>query len=165
MKSCLSSRLFVLAVFVLVAGNASAQNKIPSEKTMRKKPVWIDMMRDTSSNFFATVRAFRLYYTSHYLAEEPDSIEKNDGFVELLKRLDDPDGPDGDTPSRKEEKRRRRRENGNPEQYAAEVKAFRAWYFVSRGWLRADGTIMGPLERQQVVDRQRAAQLQLEQQQ
>jgi len=162
MKSFLPSRLIVLAVFVLTAGSAFAQNKIPREKTMRKKPVWIDMMRDTSANFYETVKAFRLYYKEHYLPREPGEIEKNDAFERLVGLIDDPGGMPSETASEREEKRRSLAGEGGQYRYAAEVRSFRGWYFNNAPWVRADGSVIGPLERQQLVDRQQAEQRNIE---
>lgn len=140
------------------------QSTVPPDRVMRKKPVWIDMMRDTSANFYQTVKAFRLYYKHHHLPEEAAQIEKEDEFERMIAMLDDSEGAASESKTERAEKRNRLRNEKDANRYATEVKAFRGWYFNTRTWLRKDGTIIGPIERQQIIDRQQAAQRQLENQ-
>lgn len=152
----------LLCTLMLAAHICQAQNPSPSERTMRKKPVWISMMNDTTANFYQTIKAFRLYYKYHHLPEEPAEYEKNDEFEKMIGLQDDKDGEPSETAAEREEKKERLRNNPEPYRYATEVKAFRGWYFNNRTWLRGNGTIIGPIERLQIVAQQQEAQRLLE---
>ena len=119
----------------------------------KKKPVWIQMMNDTSANYFETVKAFREYFKERALPKEPNEVEGKDSFEKAV-GLEDEKG--GGKKSERERERELKKQNPNEPKYTVEVKAFKGWLRDSKPWVRADGSIIGPKERQAIVDKQQA---------
>jgi len=64
---------FLIIAFALVAGTANA--KTYSDKDYARKPVWIEMIKDTSANYFEVQKAYKLYFENHEKpATEQDQI-------------------------------------------------------------------------------------------
>ena len=115
---------------------------ISGDLVFKDKPLWIEMMNDTSENYFRTVEAFKIYYSHHPLPKEAmDSRET--GTFERDLGLQDAEEPLIDTDNIRDHI-----------DYHAEVRAFKAWFYTSQSWLREDGSITGPRERQAIIDQQ-----------
>jgi len=116
----------------------------------KKKPEWIRMMNDTSANYYETVKAFRLFFKDRVLPKEANEMEGRDSFEKEV-------GLEGENEkNEKERKRELKKKKQNPAEpdYSAEVRAFKGWFYSTKPWVREDGSIIGPAERQQIVDRQ-----------
>jgi hypothetical protein len=122
----------------------------------KKNPVWIQMMNDTSANYFATTEAFRMYFKDRILPEEPNEMEGNDSFEKQI-GLAEPK----DEKELEREKKQRARYKNEPD-YAAEVHAFKIWFVDTKQWVREDGSIIGPMERQAIVTKQQQELQQIE---
>jgi len=111
------------------------------------------MMNDTSANYFETVKAFREFFKERYLPEEPweKQQEGGDSFeIEVGLEDEKKDGKKSD----KEKERENRKQDPNEPNYAAEVRAFKSWFYSIKPWVRADGSITGPKEQQAIIDQQ-----------
>ncbi|MBL0315970.1 MAG: hypothetical protein IPP69_09390 [Flavobacteriales bacterium] len=142
--------LLIAAGLVLCVVNASSQTKT-KKINYEKNPVWIQMMNDTTANFYETVEAFREYFKDRAMPEEPFESEGGDTFEKEIGLEEEREGGEK---SKREIEREQRKPNPKEPSYAAEVRAFKGWYQDSKLWLREDGSIIGPLERQAIVDRQ-----------
>lgn len=143
-------KLFSTSIFILIVTFSIAQSKTKN-RNFEKEPIWIEMMNDTSSNFYATVEAFREYYKERALPKEPFETEEGDSFEKEIGLEEERNGGEK---SKREIEREQRKPNPNEPNYAAEVRAFKGWYNDSKLWLRDDGSIIGPMERQQMIDLQ-----------
>ena len=148
--------LIVAVIFFSAIGSSQTKYNIGDYK---KKPVWIQMMNDTSVNYFETVKAFREYYEDRALPKEANEVEGKDSFEEEI-GLDE--RAIGGKKSKKERKREKRKPNPKEINYAAEVRAFKGWFYGTKPWVRRNGSIIGPGERQAIVDRQQAELKQIE---
>lgn len=146
----MSNKVRVLVVLLLLfIGVVQAQNK-PRKVNYRKEPVWIQMMDDPKANFFETVKAFRLYYKERPLPKEPNEIEGEDDFEKQVGLEEE----NGEKKSKREIEREARRADPRDIVYAAEVRAFRSWFYSIKPWVRADGSIIGKEEQQAIIDQQ-----------
>jgi hypothetical protein len=113
------------------------------------------MMNDTSANYFETVKAFREFFKERYLPEEPWEKQQEGGdSFEIEVGLED-ETEDGKK-SEREREREKRKQDPNEPNYADEVRAFKSWFYAVKPWVREDGSIIGPIERQAIVDRQQS---------
>lgn len=145
----INQALVLSGLLCLFCDNIYSQEKEKSSQ-YKSEPVWIQLMNDTSANYFETCKAFREYYEDRAMPKEPFEVEVSDSFEREI-GLDD---HDGGAKSEKEKEREGRKLNPNEISYAAEVRAFRGWFFETKPWVRDDGQIIGPVERQQIVDKQ-----------
>jgi hypothetical protein len=113
-------------------------------------PVWIRMMNDTSANFNETVKAFREYFKDRALPKEANEIEGQDSFEKEVGL----DLQENGEKSEKEREREMKKTKPGELNYASEVRAFKGWFYGVQPWVRADGSIIGPAERQSIIDRQ-----------
>jgi cytochrome oxidase Cu insertion factor (SCO1/SenC/PrrC family) len=79
-------RNFYIAICcVALSIPAAAQNKQYSEKDYSREPVWIQMLDDTTANFFEVEKAFDTYFKAHELPKsEHDMIGE---YSERQKKL------------------------------------------------------------------------------
>lgn len=140
---------FFTALLVLFTTISQAQKKI-QKVDYEKEAAWIKMMDDPTVNFYETVKAFREYYKERPLPKEPFEIEGEDDFEKQI-GLEEASGK---KKSKRELKREARKVNPNEINYAAEVRAFRGWYYGIQPWVRADGSIINKEEQQAIVDKQ-----------
>lgn len=138
----------VILLFLLPVA-AGAQSPAIDYKS---SPVWIQMMNDTSANYFETVKAFREYFKERPLPKEPFEVEGEDDFEKEV-GLEE---YEGGKKSKRELRREARRRNPNEPDYTAEVRAFRGWFYRIKPWVREDGSIIGPKEQQAIIDGQQA---------
>jgi hypothetical protein len=140
-------RTIVAFFFILSSTLTTAQSH---KVNYEKEPVWIKMMDDPNANYFETVKAFRQYYKERALPKEPNEVEGEDDFEKQV-GLEEANGK---KKSKAELKREQRRVNPNEIIYAAEVRAFRGWFYSVQPWVRADGSIVNKEEQQIIVDKQ-----------
>lgn len=144
-----NKKRLLVGLFILLVGFVQAQNK-PRKVNYRKEPAWIQMMDDPKANFFETVKAFRVYYKERPLPKEPNEIEGEDDFEKQVGLEEE----NGKKKSKRELEREARRVDPKDIVYAAEVRAFRSWYFSVKPWVRADGSIISKEEQQVIIDQQ-----------
>jgi len=121
-KACL---LFILC---FVATHLFAQQKHP-EKDYARRPLWIDMMDDTTANFFEVEKAYSIYWAHH---EKPEGEHDIIGERKEREKI----------PSRRKQ-RRLQAEN----KLRMAVKKYERWHEDTLPWVQADGRILTPSER------------------
>jgi hypothetical protein len=141
--------ILTTAIVLLFATEIQAQKKA-SNREYKNNPVWIQMMNDTTANYFETITAFRVYFTERPLPKEPNEIEGEDAFEKEVGLEEN----EGKKKSKRELKRESKKIDPNQPDYAAEVRAFRSWFNSIKPWVRDDGSIIGPKERQAIIDQQ-----------
>jgi hypothetical protein len=135
-------------IFMLLC-TANAQVKY-AKSNYRKHPEWIRMMKDTSANYFETIKAFREYFKDRVLPKEANELKGSDSF-ETEVGLEEMGAGHESEREREHEKRMR-----NPQEpdYSAEVRAFKGWFYSIQPWVREDGSIIGPVEQQAIINKQ-----------
>lgn len=128
MKNLCLSCLFIC--FVQVA--AAQQSTQYSERDYARNPVWIEMIKDTSANFFEVEKAFKIYFQHH---EKPEG--ENDVIGEHEEREKHPS---------KKEQRKMQQEN----RMRMEVKKYERWHDRMLPYVQPDGRILTPSERLQI---------------
>lgn len=152
MKNVTAVRILFLSMFLCtICAVAIAQSK-QQKVNYGKNPVWIQMMDDTAANYFETVKAFREYFKDRPLPKEPFEVEGEDDFEKEVGLEEN----EGGKKSKRELRREARKRNPKEPDYAAEVRAFRGWFYRIKPWVREDGSIIGPKEQQAIIDRQQA---------
>lgn len=134
------------------------QSQKPLEQIL-PPPLWYQMINDTTTNFNDAVKAFKDFFENRELPEEPgerfgyDFFEQEFGLGEARKREETlKSTAKGD---KRENENEQNSGKSHSQKYALEVKAFKSWYFDAQTWLRPDGSIVGPKERQVILDAQR----------
>ncbi|MBK5284763.1 MAG: hypothetical protein JJE25_05130, partial [Bacteroidia bacterium] len=132
-------KIIFIAAIVLCAINLSAQKSF-SRKTdadYQKYPYWIEMMNDTSSNYFEAEKAFTLFWKNRIEpVEEKDIFEANNQKQEDRKSL-----------LEKLFKSREEKQREESEKYAFQYKKFRHWQMMTEHYVQSDGRILYPSER------------------
>ncbi len=142
-------RYIVLFIFATVYMQMQAQTH--SKKEYSKKPLWIDMMNDSTANYFETIKAFREFWKGRVLPEEPFENESIDTFEKEVGLKEDNESP------RERMREKRKREKYNPKNeinYGAQVRAFKGWMHSVKPWVREDGTIISVYEQQKIINQQ-----------
>ncbi len=122
-----------LTLFCLcIAQLGMAQKKQYSQKDYAREPVWINMIRDTSVNFFEAEKAFNTYFENHEL---PGG--ENEVIGEHAKTTKQPS---------KREQRKMQQEN----HMRMDVKKYKHWHDMMLPYVQADGHILTPSERLQI---------------
>lgn len=147
---------FLLLVCINFTGLAQDSAKKYKPRQFRKEPIWIEMMNDPNANYYQTIRAFREYWKSRILPEEPFENHELDTFEREV-------GLEQDEESEEERKReharkeKKRKRKGKPDEtmlYASQVRAFKGWMKAVKPWVREDGSIVSPEEQQKIIDAQ-----------
>ncbi len=118
-----------------------------------KEPAWITMMDDPNANYYETIKAFKKYYGERPLPEEPFDPESGDSFEKDIGLEDEEDGKEK---SKKELEREARKIDPKEPNLSGEVRAFRAWFYSIKPWVREDGSIVSPAEQRAIVEKQQA---------
>ncbi len=103
-----------------------------TDKEYARTPYWIDMIKDTSVNFFEAERAYKIYFQHH---ERPEGEQEDIGEHKKREKY----------PSKREQKEMQR-EN----RMRMEVKRYEHWRDMIRPYVQADGSIPGPTKRLQI---------------
>ncbi len=129
---------FLFIVCILVFIRLSAQPKVFSDKDYTKNPLWIEMIKDTTTNFFEVEKAYKLYFSVHKKpAGEHEIIgekDKNDKF-----------------PTKKE---RKKLEQEN--KMRIEVKKYEHWHDMMLPYVQQNGHILTPSERLKIWAQQKS---------
>ena len=100
-----------------------------TEKEYARTPYWIDMIKDTSVNFFEAEKAYKIYFQHHV---KPEGEQEDIGEHE--KKAKHPS---------KREQREMQREN----HMRMDVKRYEHWRDMMRPYVQPDGHILTPSER------------------
>lgn len=146
------SKYLIALLTVMFASMSFGQSEDDAKKNhYKEQPVWIEMMNDPNANFYETIEAFKEYYEDRAMPEEPIEMRAGDSFEEEIGLEEYHENGEK---SEKELERERKRDESNEPKYAAEVRAFRGWYYDNLNWLRANGSIISIQERQAIIDEQ-----------
>ena len=147
----MKNKQLILIIFcVAFASIANAQRKQSSEKTI---PKWVVMMNDPNANYYQTVKAFREFFKDRVLPKEPGEVEGHDDFEKQV-GLEQENGSKSERERERERERELKKQNPSEPNYAFEVRAFKGWFYSTKMWVRADGSIISAKERQDIVDKQ-----------
>lgn len=143
--------MLVTILLMFFSVKIQAQDK-PRKINYEKEPAWITMMDDPKANYYETIKAFKKYYRERPLPEEPKELAEGDSFEKEIGLEEE----NGKKKSKRELKREARRANPNEPNYAGEVRAFRAWFYSIKPWVREDGSIVSQAEQQAIIEKQQA---------
>jgi hypothetical protein len=121
--------LLCLCFIIVCVPLVSAQNHKLATGDFARKPLWIDMLEDTSANYFIVEKAFTTYFAHHELPESEQEVIGEHNANEK-------------TPSRRKQ-RRIWAEN----KLRMDVKHYYLWREQMLPYVQADGRILGPAER------------------
>ena len=127
--------LLLLAACCLLKANA--QQKQYTEKDYARNPVWIDMIEDTSANYFEAEKAYKIYWQHH---EKPGG--ENDVIGEHAER--------GKIPSKHKQQKI---QQDNKMRMA--VKKYEHWHQRMFPYVQKDGRILTPSERLTLFEEQK----------
>lgn len=139
------STLYFILMILLIYSCAAPKSFVSTEREKEQfYNTWTNNMRDTSAHFYTTLNAFKKYISGKNSLDATTSNTKNtfenvDDFFKKINIV-----PDTSIL--------------NQINSAFDIKMFKGWYFNNIQWLKADGTIIGPIERQLIIDRQVAEQ-------
>ncbi|MBK8847464.1 MAG: hypothetical protein IPO27_13315 [Bacteroidetes bacterium] len=133
----LSLSLFLMLTYAL------SFSQTYTDKEMRSKPLWIEMMNDTNANFYETVKAFDQYWEKR---EHP--IEEEELIGEKKK---------SERQSKIARLFARNRRLNDSQHLAFEYKKFGWWRINNDGWAKPDGTLYTPEERKVMFQKERGA--------
>jgi hypothetical protein len=118
----------LLIILSFVSVQLFAQQK-HTDKEYARKPLWIDMMDDTTANFFEVEKAYNIYWAHH---------EKPEGEHDII----------GERKEREKIPSRRKQKKIQAEnKLRMEVKKYERWHEQTLPWVQADGRVLTPSER------------------
>jgi hypothetical protein len=115
--------LYCIVCFTFLVGNVNAQKM--ETKDYATHPYWIDMMKDTNTNYFEAVKAFNTYWSGR---EKPQS--ENEKFEN-----------EGNGNSKAKSK-------NIPNSF--EYKKFQLWQMRVKPYVQNDGSILFPYQQHQL---------------
>src|SRR5436190_9484248 len=112
-KTALWSSISVIILLLLLSSKSAEAQKKYNPADYEKKPVWVQMMRDKSANYFETIKAFREFFKDRHLPKEPGEVKGHDAFEKEvgLEEKDD------DNKSEEERERELKKQNPNEPDY------------------------------------------------
>ena len=129
MNNQIMRRILVVLCLSCLTTAVSAQTKKYTEKDYARSPVWIQMIRDTTTNFFEVEKAYKTYFSNHEMPSgEHDIMGERDKQEKY--------------PTKKE-KRQLESEN----RMRMEVKKYQHWHDMMLPYVQPDGSILTPSER------------------
>ena len=137
--------LLFICVFFMKIINAQAQTTKYSAEDYKNKPLWIDMMEDTTANYYEAVKAFDIYWVGRL-----KPMEEEDIISEIMSKKEE----------REREKNERKIEKLKPAQRAEfdrmkyETKRFENWKREVFPFVQESGQILTPYERQEIWKKQ-----------
>ena len=123
------NKFYLLIICCCCTYAATAQSTVYSERDYARKPVWIEMIKDTSVNFFEAEKAFKTYFRNH---DKPEGEHEDIGEHEKREK----------NPS-KRERREMQREN----HMRMDVKRYEYWRDRMLPYVQPDGHILTPADR------------------
>jgi hypothetical protein len=132
--------------FALFGGGSNAQAQKPSKKMdYSKQPYWIEMMNDSSVNYFEAVKAFKVFWKDR---KEPS--EENEMKEHAQGKKEDHESRLGKVIHAKEIKL-----DQESEKYSLEYKKFLHWKMITEPYVQPDGHILSKSERLEIWKKQR----------
>jgi hypothetical protein len=124
---------FYLAIAGICIGYfAFGQQPAYTEKDYAHTPVWISMIKDTTTNYFEAEKAYKIYFQHH---DNPGG--ENDEIGTHAEKEKHPS---------KKEQRKMQADN----HMRMEIKKYERWHDRMRPYVKADGTILSPAQRLQI---------------
>ena len=120
---------YITAGIVLLSLHASAQGKQYTERDYARTPVWIEMLDDTTANYFEVERAFNTYFKHNELPEsEHEEI--------------------GEYREKEKHASKRKQKKVEEESYMRrQVRKYHRWHEKMLPYVQPDGRILTPSER------------------
>jgi len=123
----------LLAFLMLIAlPNVRGQAIAYTDKDYARKPLWIDMIKDTTTNFFTVEHAYKVYFQHH---EKPLGEDDEIGEHEARQK----------NPSKRERKQMQAEQH-----MRMEVKKYERWHDRMLPYVQSDGTILTPAQRLEI---------------
>ena len=146
-KPTLMKAIFIVCALLLSLSELNAQNYTPPNKAAlkdyRNNPKWIDMMKDTSANYYTTTIAFDEFWKG-----KPNPIE-------LMEHGEGEEHDhEGEEHEGEEYEKVSEREREELIKYAMDYKQFKFWQMQHKGFLHPDGTIMNEKEIQALAQQE-----------
>jgi hypothetical protein len=129
---------YLLLACIFMAATANAQLYHYTQSDYAARPVWVEMIKDTSINFFEAEKAFQTYFQHH---EQPGG--EHDVIGER--------GAKGKRPSK-----RMQRKMLADDQMRMEVKKYERWNDKVLPFVQSDGSILTPTQRLKLWNDQRS---------
>lgn len=136
--------LFVCLFFMKINITQAQTTKYLAED-YKNKPLWIDMMEDTTANYYEAVKAFDIYWVGRL-----KPMEEEDIISEIMSKNEE----------REREKNERKIAKLKPAQRAQfdrmkyETKRFENWKREVFPFVQESGQILTPYERQEIWKKQ-----------
>ena len=130
----------LLSVFLLCTSQGWAQNDA-DKRDYKKNPYWVEMMDDSTVNYFEAKKAFQEFWLDRKPPVEDDVAEgnKKQEWTRLRRILNN-----------KEYK-----EEQETEAYRFEYKKFKHWQLMVEPYVQADGRILSTQEQLEIWKKQR----------
>jgi hypothetical protein len=129
---------YLLVACIFIAATANAQSYHYTQSDYAARPVWIEMIKDTSINFFESEKAFNTYFQHH---EQPGGEHDIIGERGVKgKRLS----------------KRVLRKMQADDQMRMEVKKYERWHDKVLPFVQSDGSILTPTQRLKLWNDQRS---------
>jgi cytochrome oxidase Cu insertion factor (SCO1/SenC/PrrC family) len=131
-------KFYITLGCILLSSHVPAQSQQYTEKDYAKDPVWIQMLDDTTANFFEVEKAYNTYFKTHELPKsEHDMI--------------------GEYSERQKKVSKRQQKRVEEDSYLSrQVKKYHRWHEKMLPYVQPDGRILTPSERlaiwQQIKD-------------
>ena len=125
-------KIYLAVICICLCCPALAQQAANTEKDYAQKPLWINMIKDTSANYFEVEKAYKIYFQHH---ESPGGENDEIGMHEAREKH----------PSKKEQRKMQADDH-----MRMEVKKYERWHDKMRPYVQADGSIRSPAQRLQI---------------
>ena len=137
--------LLFTCVFFMKINNTIAQTTKYLAEDYKNKPLWIDMMEDTTANYYEAIKAFDIYWVGRL-----KPMDEEDIISEIMSKKEE----------REREKNERKIAKLKPAQRAEfdrmkyETKRFENWKREVFPFVQESGQILTPYERQEIWKKQ-----------
>jgi hypothetical protein len=135
----------LLILFFMVSSSAKAQTDTLRKKEYAKIPYWIDMMNDSTVNYFEAVKAFKIFWKDR---KEPS--EENEMKDHAEGKKEEHHTRLGRIMHAKEIK-----QEAETEKYAMDYKKFIHWKLMNEPYVQPNGHILSKSERLEIWKKQR----------
>ncbi|OJW82920.1 MAG: hypothetical protein BGO69_02470 [Bacteroidetes bacterium 46-16] len=131
------NKFMLLCLLLCCTATVHAQQKQYTDKDYARTPVWIDMMDDTTTNYFEAEKAYKIYWQHH---EKPGG--EHDIIGEHAEREK--------IPSKHRQKKIRQDDD-----MRMAVKKYERWRQRVLPYVQQDGRILGPAQRLAIFEAQK----------
>lgn len=145
---------FLFIIIFISTFSARAQISTPTPASM-ETPVWVTMMEDPNTNYFAALKAYNEYWKTHVRPPgEEEEMERNQNGRRQLTKEEERE--------REREERRKKKLSGaeleRTEYLKYQTKRFENWTREVKPWVQEDGRILTDEERTQIWQKQQQEQ-------